>query len=79
MVLKIGFSKKGPIIKGYLLHVFDLIQLSRVAIRHSQKFVFQAQMDKAVFEDLLSHLKQFEEKNNMPSVNLMQTKKFLLP
>ena len=28
--LKIGFSKEAPTIKGSLLHVFDLIQLSKL-------------------------------------------------
>ena len=74
--LKIGFSKDSPIIKGSLLHIFDLIQLSRVAIRHSQNFIFQARMSKTVFESLSSHLKQFEKKNNTPSINFMQIKNF---
>ena len=74
--LKIGFSQKEPIVKGSLLHVFDLIQLSRVAIKHAQNFTFQAQMDKTVFEDLSSHFKQFEKKNNTPSITLMQIKSF---
>ena len=74
--LKIEFSNKGLFIKGSLLHIFDLIQLSRVAIRHAQNFIFQAQMDKNVFKDLLSHLKQFEKKNNTPSITFMQIKNF---
>ena len=74
--LKIGFSKEAPIIKGSLLHVFDLIQLSKIAIKHSQNFIFQAQMDKIVFEGLSSHLKKFEKKNNTPSINFMQIKNF---
>ncbi len=74
--LKIEFSKEAPIIKGSLLHAFDLIQLSRVAIKHSQNFIFQAQMSKTVFENLSSHLKQFERGNNTPSINLMQIKDF---
>lgn len=72
--LHIEFSKDGPVIKGTLLHILDLIQLSEIALKHSQNFVFQASMDKDVFKDFMSYLKQFEKKNNTPSINLMQSK-----
>ena len=72
--LHIEFSKDGPIIKGTLLHVLDLIQLSEVTLKHSQNFFFQANMGKKVFKDFVFHLKQFEKKNNTPSITLMRSK-----
>ena len=74
--LKIKFSKEGPIIQGKLLHILDLIQLSEVALKHSQKFVFQASMNKSIFNNFKLHLRQFEHKNNMPAIQLMEDKGF---
>ena len=72
--LEIKFSKEGPIIQGELLHILDLIELSELALKHSQEFIFQADMSKNVFESLELHFKQFEHKNNMSSIKLMEDK-----
>lgn len=72
--LKITFSKDGPIIKGVLLHIADLLQLSELAMKHEQDFQLQALMDTDAYQDLQLHFRQFEHNNNAPAIQLVKEK-----
>ena len=74
--LRVEFSKEGPLIKGTLLHILDLLHLSELSIQHNQNFSFQANMDEDVFKNLSAHLKQFEMANNTPFIKLYKDKAF---
>lgn len=74
--LRVEFSKEGPVIKGVLLHILDLLQLSELSMQHNQSFSFQAHIDEEVFKDLSSHFKQFEWTNNTPLIKLHKDKNF---